>query len=116
REVGPPAAPASPGEVEIIHPEALDGFSLQTLLWDWDNTVWNGFPHDLEEQIWAQWAFQTQTPTATQLETTKIFFKGAQGLTRKQTIEKWRDEGHPDPGGFKEFLPKLEEAINREAL
>ena len=114
--VDPAVVPEEPGRVEILHPEALNGFDLQTLLWDWDNTIWKGYPHDLEERLWARWAFQTENPSASQIEKTHTFFKDAQGLTREETITKWRNEGHPDPGGFDDMLSGLEKAVSREAL
>ncbi len=98
--------------VEIIRPEALLGFKPAMILWDFDNTVWEGFPHEEEERLWASWAFETRKPTREQFRLTTEFFKTAQGLNRMETLEKWRAAGYPTPEGFSVFLTFLENSID----
>ncbi len=41
--------------VEVIRPAAVDRLNLRAVVWDFDDTLWNGFPRDLEASEIGRW-------------------------------------------------------------
>ncbi|PIQ86746.1 MAG: hypothetical protein COV73_04255, partial [Candidatus Omnitrophica bacterium CG11_big_fil_rev_8_21_14_0_20_43_6] len=41
--------------VEIINRQRLKGFVLKVLFWDFDGTIWIGYPYDKEAELLAEW-------------------------------------------------------------
>lgn len=76
------APPASPS-IEVVHPDRLQVLDLRGVVFDFDDTLWTGFPRDLEAREWAKWMTGHESPSNAEVASWQGFLIRTAGLSGK---------------------------------
>jgi len=98
--------------VEVIRPERLVGFRPEAFLFDFDDTLWLGYPRDFEALEWARWVTGRPDPAAEIVEEIKQFLIRTAGLSWQERYNQWNDEGQPPlPADRDQFAQRFRTAL-----
>jgi phosphoglycolate phosphatase-like HAD superfamily hydrolase len=93
---GTEAVPA----VEVIHPARLKDFQPQAFLFDFDRTLWNGFPRHFEAVQVAAWLGGQPQPTEKLIARVEAFLDDTDGMSWDERLAAWPTDLPKSPGGY----------------
>lgn len=82
-------------QVEVLNPSALSRFQLAGILFDFDDTLWVGYPRDHEALLWAQLVTRQQVPLPEFVAEVKQFLVKTVGRVWQERFNQWKAERRP---------------------
>lgn len=102
--------PASAGRIEILNRLVWQQRPAPALVvWDFDDTLYPGYPRTIEARLWAQIVFEVNDPNRRQLHTARHFLDAQRGRTWEEGYRDWRAQGRPGPD-YDVFVERTAEA------
>ncbi|MBI3615283.1 MAG: fructose 1,6-bisphosphatase [Candidatus Omnitrophica bacterium] len=96
--------------VWVARPEVLAGFEPKGIFFDFDDTLWPGFPRDLEAGSIASWVTGRPNPSPEMVKQVKDFLIETNGMSWRERKEQWRWNL---PGDHEAFIERLQTQLRQ---
>jgi phosphoglycolate phosphatase-like HAD superfamily hydrolase len=106
-------APARP-PMEIIDRERVDRSNLKAIVFDFDDTLWKGFPLDLEISMALRWLTGQEEHSPEAFAELLAHVRSTLGWSWAERAQSYRDQGRYSPSDVGQFNERLHAAIDEK--